>query len=167
MQRWPRFADLQSQVRSAGGEACVARFNEQDWRDLQLLSQLAWMDEEYIAKDPVVNALAAKGTGFTERDKTLLREKQLELLGAVLPAYRIAAERGQIEISTTPYYHPHSAAAVRHGYCEGFQSAHAASSPAIPLSGGRARTVAARLEVSRAGLRQAAGRVVAVRGIGV
>ncbi len=106
VQRWPRFADLQAQVRSAGAEACAARFNEQDWRDLQLLSQLAWMDEEYIAKDPVVNLLAAKGTGFTERDKQLLREKQLELLGAVLPEYRIAAESGQIEISTTPYYHP-------------------------------------------------------------
>jgi alpha-amylase/alpha-mannosidase (GH57 family) len=104
--RWPRFSDLQAQVRSAGAEACAARFNEQDWRDLQLLSQLAWMDEEYIAKDPVVNLLAAKGTGFTERDKELLREKQLELLGAVLPEYRIAAESGQIEISTTPYYHP-------------------------------------------------------------
>ena len=106
VQRWPRFSDLQAQVRSAGAEACAARFNEQDWRDLQLLSQLAWMDEEYIAKDPVVNLLAAKGTGYTERDKQLLREKQLELLGAVLPEYRIAAESGQIEISTTPYYHP-------------------------------------------------------------
>ncbi|MFZ3216833.1 MAG: glycoside hydrolase family 57 protein [Candidatus Acidiferrales bacterium] len=106
VQRWARFADLQSQVRSAGAEACVARFEEQDWRDLQVLSQLAWMDEEYIAKDPVVNALAAKGTRFNERDKTLLREKQLELLGAVLPEYRLAAEKGQIEISTTPYYHP-------------------------------------------------------------
>ena len=106
VQRWPRFSDLQAQVRSAGAEACAARFNEPDWRDLQLLSQLAWMDEEYIAKDPVVNLLAAKGTGFTERDKQLLREKQLELLGAVLPEYRIAAESGQIEISTTPYYHP-------------------------------------------------------------
>jgi alpha-amylase/alpha-mannosidase (GH57 family) len=106
VQRWPRFTDLQSQVRSAGAEACAARFNEPDWRDLQLLSQLAWMDEEYIAKDPVVNLLATKGTGFSERDKELLREKQLELLGAVLPEYRIAAESGQIEISTTPYYHP-------------------------------------------------------------
>jgi alpha-amylase/alpha-mannosidase (GH57 family) len=106
VQRWPRFADLQAQVRSAGAEACAERFDVRDWRDLQLLSQLAWMDEEYIAKDPVVNLLAAKGTGYTERDKTMLREKQLELLGAVLPEYRIAMESGQIEISTTPYYHP-------------------------------------------------------------
>ena len=35
-----------------------------------------------------------------------MKQKQHELLGAVLPAYRIAAEIGQIEISTTPYYHP-------------------------------------------------------------
>ena len=104
--RWPRFAELQAQVRSGGAEACVADFNERDWRDLQLLSQLVWMDEEYIAKDPVVNVLAAKGKDFTERDKDMLKEKQLELLGAVLPEYRIAAESGQIEISTTPYYHP-------------------------------------------------------------
>ncbi len=106
VQRWPRFAELHAQVRSGGAEACLANFSERDWRDLQLLSQLVWMDEEYIAKDPVVNALAAKGKDFAERDKSLLKEKQLELLGAVLPEYRIAAESGQIEISTTPYYHP-------------------------------------------------------------
>jgi alpha-amylase/alpha-mannosidase (GH57 family) len=106
VQRWPRFAELQAQVRSGGAEACVANFNERDWRDLQLLSQLVWMDEEYIAKDPVVNVLAAKGKDFTERDKGMLKEKQLELLASVLPEYRIAAESGQIEISTTPYYHP-------------------------------------------------------------
>jgi alpha-amylase/alpha-mannosidase (GH57 family) len=97
---------LQSQVRSGGSVACVARFNERDWRDLQLLSQLVWMDEEYIAKDPVVNMLSTKGNDFTEKDKALLKEKQFDLLGAVLPAYRMAVETGQIEISTTPYYHP-------------------------------------------------------------
>lgn len=106
IQRWPRFAELQAQLRSGGVEACIANFSERDWRDLQLLSQLAWMDEQYLAKDPVVSVLAAKGKDFSERDKGMLKEKQLELLGAVLPEYRIAAESGQIEISTTPYYHP-------------------------------------------------------------
>jgi len=106
VRRWPRFAELQAQVKSGGQEACIAHFHARDWRDLQLLSQLVWMDEEYIAKDPVVNALSRKGTGYTEEDKAALRDKQIELLGAVLPEYRLAAERGQIEISTTPYYHP-------------------------------------------------------------
>jgi len=106
LHRWPRFAELQSEVRLGGVEACVARWSVRDWRDLQLLSQLAWMDEEYLAKDPVVRELSEKGRNFTEEDKAALRAKQHELLAAVLPQYRQAAARGQIEISTTPYYHP-------------------------------------------------------------
>ena len=64
------------------------------------------MDEEYLASDPVVSALSRQGKNYSEADKQALREKQMELLRAVLPRYRQAAERGQIEISTTPYYHP-------------------------------------------------------------
>jgi alpha-amylase/alpha-mannosidase (GH57 family) len=64
------------------------------------------MDEEYLAKDPIVSALARKGVDFTEQDKQQLREKQIELLGLVLPEYRKAAAMGQIEISATPFYHP-------------------------------------------------------------
>ena len=104
--RWPRFAELQSQVRSGGAEACASYFTARDWRDLQVLSQLAWIDEEYLSRDPVVRALSEKGAGFSEDDKAALLDKQHELLAAVLPEYRSAAARGQIEISTTPYYHP-------------------------------------------------------------
>ena len=106
MNRWPRFSELNSQVRSGGAEACAGYFTTRDWRDLQVLSQLAWMDEEYLAKDPAVRALSEKGVGFTEDDKAVLLNKQHELLAAVLPVYREAALRGQIEVSTTPYYHP-------------------------------------------------------------
>ncbi len=64
------------------------------------------MDEEYLASDPVVSRLARKGSDFTEQDKQELCEKQIELLGRVLPEYRNAAATGQIEISATPFYHP-------------------------------------------------------------
>ncbi len=106
VRRWPRFAALQAEVRSGGTEACVAHWGPREWRDLQVLSQLAWMDEEYLAHDPGIRGLSEKGVDFTEEDKALLFEKQHELLAAVLPEYRAAAVRGQIEISTTPYYHP-------------------------------------------------------------
>ena len=106
LHRWTRYAELKSQASSSGTEACVAYFTAQDWRDLQTLSQLAWMDEEYLTKNAAVSGLSAKGKNFTEADKVILREMQQELLSAVLPEYRRAAERGQIEISTTPYYHP-------------------------------------------------------------
>ena len=106
LQRWPRYGDLAAQARAGGPEACIARWGISEWRDLQVLSQLAWMDEEYLTKDPAVCQLSQKGKDFTEDDKIALMEKQHELLTAVLPEYRRAAQRRQIEISTTPYYHP-------------------------------------------------------------
>ncbi|MBI3669474.1 MAG: hypothetical protein HY237_06825 [Acidobacteria bacterium] len=105
MSRWPRFVEL-FEWAQASGERTVTTFATRDWRDLQLLSQLAWMDEEWLASDPVVTRLCKKGANFTERDKEQLRAKQLELIGRVLPEYRRAAASGQVELSTTPYYHP-------------------------------------------------------------
>jgi alpha-amylase/alpha-mannosidase (GH57 family) len=64
------------------------------------------MDEEWIARDVAINKLSAKGKDFTEKDKATLKQKQLDFLKLVLPIYREAAARGQIEISTTPFYHP-------------------------------------------------------------
>ncbi len=106
MGRWPRYAELFEWAQALGGESRAANFGPRDWRDLQVLSQLAWMDEAWLAGDPVVSRLSRKGTDFTERNKVQLRAKQLELLAMVLPEYRRAAGRGQIEISTSPFYHP-------------------------------------------------------------
>src|SRR3981189_3666841 len=106
MSRWPRFVELFEWSRPAGGAQALVSFTPRDWRDLQLLSQLAWMEESWFETDDVVSRLAAKGKDFTEQDKSALRKKQLEFLGLVLPAYRDAAQRGQIEISTTPFYPP-------------------------------------------------------------
>jgi alpha-amylase/alpha-mannosidase (GH57 family) len=104
--RWPRFLELYDWSRAAGGAQALITFRARDWRDLQVLSQLAWMDEAWFTSDPVVSRLANRGKDFTARDKADLQAKQLEIIGMVLPAYREAAARGQIEISTTPFYHP-------------------------------------------------------------
>lgn len=106
MSRWPRFVELFKWSQGLGSERASEQFGIRDWRDLQLLSQLAWMDEEYLANDLIVSSLARQGSNFSEQDKENLRARQAELLQRVLPEYRSAAERGQIEISTTPFYHP-------------------------------------------------------------
>ena len=106
MSRWPRFVELFEWSRPAGGARALVSFTMRDWRDLQLLSQLAWMEESWFQTDDVVSRLATKGKDYTETDKSALRKIQLEFLGLVLPVYRDAAQRGQIEISTTPFYHP-------------------------------------------------------------
>jgi len=106
MSRWPRFVELYEWSREAGGAQALITFTQRDWRDLQVLSQLAWMDEEWFTKDAVVSRLANRGKDFTKKDKEELKAKQLEVMGMVLPEYRAAAERGQVELSTTPFYHP-------------------------------------------------------------
>ncbi len=107
MRRWPRYAELFGWAQEGREDAHpIDFFGQQEWCDLQLLSQLAWMDEQWLAEDHVLLRLSKKGANFTEQDKQDLREKQLELLRLVLPEYRSAAESGQIELSTTPFYHP-------------------------------------------------------------
>src|SRR5882762_10120854 len=106
LSRWPRFAELYEWSRPAGGAQAQVTFTPRDWRDLQLLSQLAWMDEEWIARDPSINRLSARGKNFSEADKSVLKAKQLEFLKLVLPIYKEAVGRRQIELSTTPFYHP-------------------------------------------------------------
>jgi alpha-amylase/alpha-mannosidase (GH57 family) len=106
MPRWRRYVELYEWSQRGEVSNPLVTFAARDWRDLQVLSQLAWMDEEWLARDPMVSDLANKGRDFSEKDKERLRAKQLELLRMVLPAYREAAARGQIELSTTPFYHP-------------------------------------------------------------
>src|SRR5579864_818404 len=106
MSRFPRFVELFEWSRPAGGAQALVTFTARDWRDLQVLSQLAWMDEEWFSKDNITSRLADKGKDFSEQDKQALKERQADLLNKVLPIYREAAKSGQIEISTTPFYHP-------------------------------------------------------------
>ena len=75
-------------------------------RDLQVASHLAWFDRDLQVRDPLLRDLLEKGRGYSEEDKARLAERERELLRAVVPAYRRAAEGGQIELSTTPYFHP-------------------------------------------------------------
>ncbi len=81
-------------------------FTTDELRDLQVLHKLAWMDPDWLETDARLRALVAKQRGFDEDDKRRLREVELELLNAVIPAYRQAAAEGRVELSTSPFYHP-------------------------------------------------------------
>jgi alpha-amylase/alpha-mannosidase (GH57 family) len=106
--RYPRYGELFEAWQAAEKNIKRARliFGTQAYRDLQVLSQLAWFDEDSLRDDPDVHDLARKGRDYTLEDQALLGRKQTEFLATVLPAYQKLAGRGQIEISTTPFYHP-------------------------------------------------------------
>jgi alpha-amylase/alpha-mannosidase (GH57 family) len=105
--RYPRYKELysawqaQKPVRDARGI-----FGPQEFRDLQVISQIAWFDEEFQEHDPEVHALVEKHRGFTLADQEMMGRKQREICAHVIPEYRKLAAAGQIEISTTPFYHP-------------------------------------------------------------
>jgi alpha-amylase/alpha-mannosidase (GH57 family) len=107
IQALPRYAGLYEARHSQGSvEMARRRFSTQDFRDLQVISQLIWFDEEFRTADPEIRGLFAKGANYTLDDQRLVGRKQLEILGKVIPIYREMAGTGQIEVSTTPYYHP-------------------------------------------------------------
>ena len=106
--RHTRYAELYYSWQGAERNPKRARrlFGPQELRDLQVLSQLAWFDEEDFTHDVEIRALMAKGRDFNHADQRMIGVKQAAAMKRVMPTYREFAERGQIEISTTPFYHP-------------------------------------------------------------
>ena len=105
--RFPRYGELY-EARQAQKDVVNQKlaFSNQEFRDLQVLSQIAWFDEEFLESDQEVVDLIHKGRDFDSGDQARMLEKQKQILGKVIPVYHHAATSGQIEISTTPYYHP-------------------------------------------------------------
>ncbi|MBF0559523.1 MAG: glycoside hydrolase [Nitrospirae bacterium] len=81
-------------------------FDEHDIRDLQVLFNLAWIDPMFKNSDPFLLGLIKKGKDFTEEDKHLLIDKQMEILRRIIPEYKRMGDSGQVELSVTPFYHP-------------------------------------------------------------
>ena len=105
--RYARYAELHMAHNAQSADRDVKGiFGVQEFRDLQVLSQLAWFDEEFLEHDPEVRALVEKGRNFNHDDQARMGRKQREICAQVIPEYRKLAESGQIEISTTPFYHP-------------------------------------------------------------
>ncbi len=81
-------------------------FSLQDFLDLQVLFNLAWIDPVIRENDGFLKGLAEKGKGFTEGEKVRLAAKQKDIIKQILPKYREMEEKGIIELTTSPYYHP-------------------------------------------------------------
>ncbi|MGA8153089.1 MAG: glycoside hydrolase family 57 protein [Terriglobales bacterium] len=131
--RYPRYRELWERFRGAGDspERAEKYFQPQDLTDLQVLSQIAWLDEFFL-EDPNIAALVKKERGYSLDDQSFLIAQEREFLGKVLPAHATAAQQGRIEVSTSPFYHP-----ILPLICDTNQGA--VSSPGLPLPQNRFR----------------------------
>ena len=99
VQQSPRYLELASRPLDA-------QFTTQEIRDLQVWFNLAWCDPVWVDNEPRLSELKRKDRDFSEQDKLPLFEAQHEMMAKVIPKYRELAERGQAELTFSPYYHP-------------------------------------------------------------
>ena len=87
-------------------ERVAASFSDQELRDLQVWFNLTWFGYAAEQLYPEIGELKRKGRGFTEEDKRTVFDHQRTILQTVLDRYKALVARGQIEVSTTPFFHP-------------------------------------------------------------
>ena len=97
LKRFPTYAALKVKPRKS--------YTTQDWRDLQVWFNLAWLDPDVLAEEPFKD-MVRKGRGFSENDKARVLNQHLAMLKAIVPLHRRLQDKGLIEVSTTPYFHP-------------------------------------------------------------
>ena len=88
------------------GEAGLAYLSEQYLADLVTWYHLAWTGETVRRTRPDLLALMERGEGFTLEHRRFLFDLYGEVISGLISRYRRLAERGQIELSSTPHSHP-------------------------------------------------------------
>jgi alpha-amylase/alpha-mannosidase (GH57 family) len=81
-------------------------FSNQDILDLQVWFNLSWIDPSFRESMKELRLLVKKARFFDEDDKKTVLEKQIDILRKIIPTYKEFQDKGQIEISVTPFYHP-------------------------------------------------------------
>jgi len=96
-------------------DAAAKDFSIQDFMDLQVLFNLTWTG--FMArKSGELSELVKKGRSFTEAEKGRLLDYQIEIMGKIIPLYRKLLHLGQIEMTTSPFYHPIGPLVMNTGY---------------------------------------------------
>lgn len=81
-------------------------FSDQEYSDLMALFNLAWFDPIYKNKYPELKKLIKKGKNYTLDDRIKIIDIQRDIIKQIIPTYKEYLEKGKIEITTSPYYHP-------------------------------------------------------------
>jgi alpha-amylase/alpha-mannosidase (GH57 family) len=106
----PRYWELLQKrgrdIRAVDLARVAASFTGQELTDLQVLFNLAWVGFGALEDDAGLRALKEKGRDFGRLDVEYLLSAQRRILSDIVPRWRRLRERGQIELSSTPYYHP-------------------------------------------------------------
>ena len=82
------------------------QFSSQEFLDLQVWHNLAWFGYGSLQQFPRLAELRKKDRGFTEEDKQEVLALQQTAIREIVPMYKALQDRGQVELTTTPFFHP-------------------------------------------------------------
>jgi alpha-amylase/alpha-mannosidase (GH57 family) len=94
------------QAMEAQGKDSLLYLSDQYVRDLVTWYHLSWTGETVRRESEFIAQLMAKGTAFTHADRTALLGVIGEVVAQIIPRYRALAQRGQVELTSTPHCHP-------------------------------------------------------------
>lgn len=89
-----------------GDRVALSYLSGQYLADLLTWYHLAWFGETVRREHDVLIQMMSKDESFTFADRKMLFDLIGKVVSGIIPRYRKLAERGQIEISATPHYHP-------------------------------------------------------------
>jgi alpha-amylase/alpha-mannosidase (GH57 family) len=84
----------------------VDGFTTEDFRDLQVWFDLSWFGYSAVERFEELQELRRRDREFREEDKWTIWQIQRQIISELVPRYRRLWEQGQIEVTTTPYFHP-------------------------------------------------------------
>lgn len=99
LEPYERYRELRDKVRATD------RLDPAELSDLQVWFNLAWCGL-HARQHPTVQALLARGRGFSDADKQALLEAQREVVLGLVARWRALSDQGRVELSASPYYHP-------------------------------------------------------------
>lgn len=94
------------QKRFATEKADIRAFSDEEYSDIMAWFNLAWIDPSFKDEFPELQNLLEKSKDFTFEDRLEIIELHRKIIRMIIPAYKEFSEKGKIEITTSPFYHP-------------------------------------------------------------
>jgi alpha-amylase/alpha-mannosidase (GH57 family) len=106
IERFGPYLELATLAETLATVERVSYASDQLIHDLAVWYHLAWLGETVRRSDTFVSTLTQQGRAFTDVQRRELLSLIGGLVASIVPRYRALSERGQCELSVTPYGHP-------------------------------------------------------------
>jgi len=105
-----RYAELfqgrEPALRAVGKSEIAGGYGASEYTDLVTLFNLTWYHPMHRDEDRELSRLWRKGSGYTNREKEYVLDRQIEVMGRTFEEYRRLAHEDGGELSSSPMFHP-------------------------------------------------------------